>query len=116
MASETRETARNVAEKAQAKAQEVGNQVAQKADKAVSSVGQGMSSLGDRIRRNAPERSTTAQAVADRLEAGGRYLQEHQVEDLAEEVTGVIRRNPMQSLWIGVAAGLLLGAAFARRQ
>ena len=110
------------------RAQEAGSAVAQKASElastaqeraegALSNVGQGMSSLGDRLRQKAPEGTlgTAAGAVADRLQQGGRYLQEHDFGDMADDMSNVVRRYPLPSLCIGFGLGFLLGMALTRR-
>jgi ElaB/YqjD/DUF883 family membrane-anchored ribosome-binding protein len=110
------------------RAQEAGSAVAQKASEfastaqdraegALSNVGQGMSSLADRLRQNAPEGTlgTAAGAVADRLQQGGRYLQENDFGDMAGDMSNVVRRYPLPALCIGFGVGFLLGMALTRR-
>ena len=110
------------------RAQEAGSAVAQKASEfastaqeraegARSNVGQGMSSLADRLRQNAPEGTlgTATGAVADRLQQGGRYLQEHDFGDMADDMSNVVRRYPLPALCIGFGVGFLLGMALTRR-
>lgn len=110
------------------RAQEAGSTVAQKAsemastaqrraDEALSNVGQGMSSLAGQVRQNAPEGmlGSAAGAVADRLQSGGRYLQEHGVGDMADDMSSVVRRYPLPALCVGFGLGFLLGMALTRR-
>jgi len=47
--------------------------------------------------------------LADRLEDTAVYLQEEKLAGLAEELTGVVRRYPVQTLVAGAAIGFLLG-------
>ena len=49
------------------------------------------------------------ECVSDAWEAGSRFVQEHHIKDLAEDVAGVIRRNPIPALLIGVGVGFLIG-------
>jgi ElaB/YqjD/DUF883 family membrane-anchored ribosome-binding protein len=129
------ETAANVGHRAQEtatalghRAQEAGSAVAQKASEfastaqdraegALSSVGQGMTSLADQLRHNAPEGTlgSAAGAVADRLQQSGRYLQEHGVGDMAGDMTNVVRRYPLPALCIGFGVGFLVGMVLTRR-
>jgi hypothetical protein len=90
------------------KAQELGSAVTEKAGNATSSVGGGMSSLAGMIRQNAPVQGTVgsaAVAVADRLDAAGSYLQDNNFENMTRDLTGLIRRYPLQSLLIGFGIG-----------
>jgi hypothetical protein len=52
-------------------------------------------------------RSTTNK-VADRLESAGSYLEERKVENMVDDVVSVIRKYPVQSVLLGVAAGFFL--------
>ncbi len=93
--------------------------VTETADSAMSSIGNKMSSFGTTIKEKVSRDSTlgsTATTVADQLEASGKYLQEHGVEDLTNEMRDTIRRHPMQSLWVGLGIGVLIGSILSRRQ
>ncbi len=113
VANRTQETGSTLAHRAQEAASTVGH----RAEEAVSNVGSTMSSMANQLRQNAPQGmlGTAAGAVADRLESGGRYLQENRVRDMAEDVTDVMRTYPVASLCIGFGFGFLLGMAFTRR-
>jgi hypothetical protein len=52
--------------------------------------------------------STAATAVAGGLESASSYLQEKKFEDMASDLTGLIRRYPVQSLLVGVGLGYVL--------
>jgi ElaB/YqjD/DUF883 family membrane-anchored ribosome-binding protein len=130
------DTASNVAHKAQDfasnvghKAQEVASNVGQKAkdvastagdktDDAIANVGEKMSSWAGSLRESAPQGGvvgSAATAVADRLDAGGHYLQQHGLGDMAEDLEGMIRRHPLPALCVCFGLGCLLGMAFSRR-
>jgi hypothetical protein len=49
--------------------------------------------------------------VAHQLENAGSYLQDNTFENMARDVTGLIRRYPIHSLLIGLGVGYL----FSRR-
>jgi ElaB/YqjD/DUF883 family membrane-anchored ribosome-binding protein len=99
------------------KASEVASTAERRTDETLSNVGQGMSSLAGQLRQNAPEGmlGSAAGAVADRLQASGRYLQEHGLGDMADDMSGVVRRYPLPALCIGFGVGFLLGMALTRR-
>ena len=89
--------------------------VGHKAEDAVGAVGSGMHSLGEKIHEKAPESGMlgkAAGAVANTLEAGGRYLEEKRISGMAEDFTNMIRRNPIPALLIGVGLGFLLARTF----
>jgi hypothetical protein len=46
--------------------------------------------------------------VSDALETGSRYFQEHNFKDMADDVAGVIRRNPIPALLVGIGLGFIL--------
>jgi hypothetical protein len=109
--------ARDVASSAGDKARELASKAGDKADDTMHSLGQGMSSLAGTLRQSAPQGGVLGSAagtVAEQLEAGGRYLREHELGDLGEELTRVVRRYPIQSLLGVFGIGFLLGGALRR--
>ena len=46
--------------------------------------------------------------VSEAWDTGSRYFQEHSFKDMAEDVAGVIRRNPIPALLVGVGLGFIL--------
>jgi len=113
VANRGQETAQGVAHRAQ----EMASGAAHRAEEAMSNVGSSMSSLAGQLRQNVPQGTlgSAAGAVADRLEAGGRYLQENDLREMADDKTQVMRRYPVASLCVGFGFGFLLGMAFTRR-
>lgn len=108
------QSAANAYGDAKAKVQEVGSAAAEKVGGATKTVGEKMSSLAGSIRESAPQEGTigsAAQTVANQLDNAGSYLQDNTFENMARDVTGLIRRYPMQSLLIGLGIGYL----FSRR-
>jgi hypothetical protein len=85
--------------------------VGDRADSAVSSVGSGMQSVADTVRDKGPQSGMLGKAasgVASGLESGGRYLEEQGLSGMADDLTNLIRRNPVPALLIGVGIGFLL--------
>jgi ElaB/YqjD/DUF883 family membrane-anchored ribosome-binding protein len=121
----TKEKAQDIADKARTTAGNVGEKVRdtasnlkERADDAISNVGQRMTSLADQLRENAPHEGTlgsAAGAVADNLRSGGRYLQEHGLEDMGADMTRLIRQYPVQSLLVAFGVGCLMGMTMSRR-
>jgi hypothetical protein len=97
---------------------EAGSAVGDKANEATSAVGGGMKSLAGSIRQHTPHEGmlgTASTSVADTLESGGRYLQEEGLRGMADDVTNLIRRNPIPALLIGVGIGFLLAKVTTTR-
>jgi len=113
VASKAKDAAANVADKARDYASTAG----EKTDDALNAAGGRMASWGESLRQNPPSGvlGTAATAVATPLEAGGRYLQEHGLNDMMDDLGSVVRRYPLQSIFIGLGVGCLIGLAFSRR-
>ena len=58
--------------------------------------------------------STAATAVAGGLESASSYLQEQKFEEIATDLTALIRRYPVPSLLVGVGLGYLLARLTTR--
>jgi hypothetical protein len=94
--------------------QNTGAFVGDKAEQATSAVGRGMESLGSTIREHAPREGmmhTAGEKVAESLESGGRYLEEHHLREIGNDLTNLIRRNPIPALLLGIGVGFLLARA-----
>lgn len=108
------ETARGAAAAVAEKASDAASFVGKKAEDATSAVGTSMKSLAGTIREKMPHEgmlSSAGGAVASTLESGGEYLQEHGLRGMGEDVTGLIRRNPIPAVLIGIGIGFLLARA-----
>jgi hypothetical protein len=118
MADSARETAVGVADKAREMASNVGQRagemasnVGHKAEDATAAVGSGMQSLAGSIRENLPNSGvlgSASKSLAGTLESGGRYLQDEGLEGVANDLTNLIRRNPIPALFVGIGIGYLL--------
>ncbi|MCI0455760.1 MAG: hypothetical protein L0Z62_02105 [Gemmataceae bacterium] len=107
------EMASNVAHKAQ----EAASAAAGKAEDALSAVGGRMSSLAGTLREKAPQEGmigSAASTVADQLQAGGHYLQEHGFREMTDDLTAVIRHYPVQSVLVALGIGFFAGMASRR--
>jgi uncharacterized protein YjbJ (UPF0337 family) len=94
-----------------AKARELGSTAARKANEAAPVLGEKMESLATRIREKAPHEGrlgTTATKVAGGLESASCYLREKKFEHLGQDLKGLVRRYPLQSLLVGLGLGFLL--------
>jgi hypothetical protein len=110
--------AKDVASSVTQKVGDAASFVGQKAEDATAAMGAGMKSLGGAIRDHAPRSGiagSASTAVADSLQSGGRYLQEHGLSGIGADLTNLIRRNPIPAVLIGLGAGFLLARATAAR-
>jgi len=99
------------------KAKDAAAFVGEKAEQATEAVGAGMESAGQAIREHEPAcgmMHNAGEAIADKLEGGGRYLETQGLKGIGDDVTNLIRRNPIPALLIGVGVGVLI-AQLVRR-
>ena len=116
-AADIADQAQKVGSQAVDQAQKVGAQVADKADAATTTVGEKMSDVAQTIREKAPSSGPVADAAdsaAQTLERAGTYLREQDLADMRADLEGIIRRHPIESLLIGLAAGYLLARSLRR--
>lgn len=100
------------------KAGEATSYVGKKADDATAAVGAGMKSVASTIRDKGPEKGVLGSAnsaVADTLDQGGRYLQEKGLSGIGNDMTEVIRRNPIPAVLVGIGLGYLVARALTPR-
>lgn len=124
-ASQARDMASNLAGQARDAASTAGRRLSDaasyagdRADDATSSVGGSMKSLASQVRQNAPHEGMLGSAAgyaAGALDRTGSYLQDQGLSGMAEDFTGLIRRNPIPALLIGVAVGFLIARATSSR-
>lgn len=89
----------------------VASTVGHKAEDVTASAGRGMQNLGEKVREKGPESGilgTATEKVAGGLESAGKYLEDKNLSGMAEDITGMIRRNPIPALLIGVGLGFLI--------
>jgi len=114
LASSAAHTARDMASSAADKARDLASSAGRKADDAVSSVGTGMGSAADSLRSHAPQSGmlgSAASTVADAMESTGRYLEREGLSGMADDFTGMIKRNPIPAMLVAVAVGFLISRA-----
>lgn len=99
------------------KAEEGAAYAGQKVESAAASVGGALKSMGDSVRHNGPHdgvAGSVSSSMAGTLESTGEYLQTHGLGDAAEDLTNVIRRHPVPSLFVAMGVGFLLAQATHR--
>lgn len=93
---------------AQAKVQEVSAGATEKMGEATKTAGEQLRAVAGTIRDNAPQEGmigSAANTVAHQLEDAGAYVHATSFENMVRDLTGLVRRYPMQSLLIGLGIG-----------
>jgi len=117
-ATEAVNKAKDIGSTVSQKASDTASYVGKKAEDATSSVGAGMKNLAGTIRDKMPEKGmlgAAGSAVADTLESSGRYLQQEGLSGIGNDLTNMIRRNPIPALFLGIGVGYLLARATTTR-
>jgi hypothetical protein len=109
--------AKDFAASAADQAKQVGKSATNMADNATARVGSGVESLAGKLRDSAPQEGiihNAASRVANTLERGGHYLKEEGLTGMADDLTGVIKRNPIPAVLVGIGIGYLIAHALRR--
>jgi hypothetical protein len=117
LATKTKEAASSIATSAGQQASEFASNVGQKAESATHSLGGEMKSLASTLRSKAPSEGVigaAASEIAGCMEASGQYLEQNDFNRMAEDLTGLVRRYPVQAICAGMAVGFLLGRSMRR--
>jgi alpha/beta superfamily hydrolase len=124
MAQTVKDAATDVSQKAQdwaanvaTKAQETASAALDKTNDGIAVVGHQINALGGTVRKAAPQDGvigSAATAMADNLQAGGRYLEGHGLQDMGKDLTAMVRQYPIQSVLAGFGLGCLVGMTLLR--
>jgi len=118
MASSLTHKAQDAASTVANKAQDAASTVGHKAEDATASMGHGMQTLASKVRDNTPHEGmlgSASDAVASAIEGAGKYVEDKNLTGMMDDVTGLIRRNPVPALLIGLGVGFLIGRALSSR-
>lgn len=74
-----------------------------------------LSDAADKVREHADRISGAAESAADRLEASADYLKSRDARRMAQDLVGLIKKHPAQSLVIAGVVGFLIARAFRSR-
>lgn len=111
-ADKAKEAASHAGEAIKDTAAAVGQSAAHKAEQATTAVGSGMQSLADTVRQHTPESGmlgSASRTVADTLDQTGKYIEDRNLSGMMEDLTGLIKRNPIPAVLIGLGVGFLIG-------
>lgn len=121
VAEETRKTAQSIKERAEEtahslseKASEGASAVRDRADDALESAGEHLHSFGEKMREKGPREGTLGsvnESLAGSIEKAGSYLESHGLGDMTDDLTDLIRRNPIPALLVGIGVGYLIARA-----
>lgn len=92
--------------------------VGDKVEGAPAAMGSGLKSLAATIREKTPHEGALGEAsaaVANSLEKAGHFLEEEGWGGMGDDVTNLIRRNPVPALLIAAGVGFLLARATSHR-
>ena len=110
----TKEAASHVGDALQHGAAAVG----QAADDATASVGSNIQKVAGQVRDQGPQEGilgSATQGVASALENTGKYFEDKQLSGMMDDVTGLIKRNPVPAVLLGLGIGFLVGRALSSR-
>jgi len=117
-ASYVADQAKDVASNASKQAANVGSYLDSKAEDATAALGSGLRSASEAIRQNAPHEGRLGQAssaVAQTLSDTGDYLEREGLKGIGNDLTALIKRNPIPALIIGIGLGFLVARAASTR-
>lgn len=105
------ETARESATGVVDRAREMAGNVADKTRDAVSTAADTARDWAtgavDAVKESGPVRKAN-EYVSEAWETGSRYIHDHNLKDITEDVAGIIRRNPIPALLVGIGLGFVL--------
>jgi hypothetical protein len=117
LASQAGESASAAMTAVKEKASDLASGVVDRVDSGIHAAGRGMENLAQGIRDNTPNEGfmgTASGKVADTLESSGKYLEQHGVGDMVDDLTEIIRRNPIPAVLVGIGVGFVLAKATSR--
>lgn len=100
------------------KASDAASTVGHKAEDATAAVGSGIQSLAGKVRDNTPDGGmlgNASNAVADAIEGAGKYVEDKNLTGMVDDMTGLIKRNPVPALLLALGVGFLIGRALSSR-
>lgn len=95
-----------------AMASQAASDVGNKADELTASAGHSLQGLGAQISKNTPHTGmlgTASQAFARTVRDGGEYIEEAKLSGITEDVTQLVRRNPITAILIAIGLGWYVG-------
>jgi hypothetical protein len=111
-----REAAGHAGEAISHAASAAGQAIGQTAESATATVGKTMENLAGTVRDSGPQEGMLGSAtrgVASGLEGAGKYLEDKNLSGMMDDVTGLIKRNPVPAVLLALGIGFLVGRALS---
>jgi hypothetical protein len=102
---------RDAGRKGAAEAKSIAAQIAEKAEATTEAVGACMETVGETLCAHSPSQGVLGGAghtLGEKFESGGRYLEEKGLKGIGDDVSNLIRSNPIPALLVGIGLGCLL--------
>ena len=118
-ASQMVDSAKDAASNVAREGREAASYLGHMAEDATSAVAGGLKTAGQSIRERLPHEGafgSASSAVARSLEGSGNYLEQGGLKGIGEDLTQMVKNNPLPSLFIGVGIGYLLAQATSSRR
>jgi hypothetical protein len=99
------------------KAQELASNAGKRVEEATTALGERVQNMAGTIREHGPREGrlgAATETVAGSLDSAGRYLREEGIAGMADDLTELIRRNPIPAIIAGVGFGFLLARMMRR--
>jgi len=116
LAGQAADKARDLASQAGDALSSAASTVRHRAEDATSAVGHGIQNLAGQVRDSGPHSGmmgTATRTVADGLEGAGQYISDKNLSGMMDDVTGLVKRNPIPALLLGLGVGFLIGRALS---
>jgi hypothetical protein len=75
-----------------------------------------MQTAADRVREYTPDSGmlgSASRGVADAIDSAGKYVEDKNLSGMMDDMTGLIKRNPIPALLLGLGIGFLIGRALS---
>jgi hypothetical protein len=116
LAGQAADKAKDLAGQAGSAISSAASTVGHKAEDATAAVGHGIQNLAGQVRDSGPNSGmlgSATRAVADGIEGAGKYVEDKNLSGMMDDVTGLIKRNPIPALLLGLGIGFLVGRALS---
>jgi len=77
-----------------------------------------MQTAADKVREYAPDGGMLGSAgrgVADAIDRAGQYVEDKNLSGMMDDMTNLVKRNPIPALLLGLGVGFLVGRVLSSR-